>query len=282
MRKIALIGGDCRQIHAAATFQRAGFVPFVYGNDGASKAGFTAPYTLKETLEGAEAVLLPVPSVKKKGFLHAPHTEQPLSARALFDLLPREGTVFVWGRENCRIPDGYRTVDLAEDEILQNEYASITAQAALLIAMQASGRRLSDARCSVVGYGRIGKRLCRLAAAWGARVEVVTRQGSNRVLALGQGLTVKDPRSTALFSQSDLIFNTVPFPILDEKSFAQVPSHALYIELASRPGGIDPAFAAFLPIGFLSGAGLPGRICPESAGKALAQAVLLHLEVGAW
>ena len=66
MRKIALIGGDSRQISAACTLKTAGFTPFVYGNDTAAAVGFIAPYTLEETLAGAEAVLLAVPSVKKK------------------------------------------------------------------------------------------------------------------------------------------------------------------------------------------------------------------------
>lgn len=280
MRKIALIGGDSRQIYAAATLKKAGFTPFVYGNDGAAGAGVTAPYTMKETLADAEAVLLPVPSVKKKGFLNAPHTEESIACKDVWENVPRHATVFLWEREHCLPPDGMRTVDLAEDEILQSKNAAITAEAALLLAMRESKRQLAGSRMAVVGYGRIGKHLCRLASAWGASVAVVARQGRNRNLAQSQGFAVKDPSEQGLFSDTELIFNTVPVPFLNEKSFSSLQRDALYFELASQPGGIDPSCAPPLPV--IPAQGLPGKYCPQSAGRALAEAVMLHLEVEKW
>ena len=76
MRKIALIGGDCRQIHAATHLQKAGFTPFFYGNDLAAGHGFTAPYTLQETLKDAEALLLPVPGFQNQGCVPTPLFEK--------------------------------------------------------------------------------------------------------------------------------------------------------------------------------------------------------------
>lgn len=280
MQKIALIGGDSRQIHAAATLEKAGLTPFVYGNDGAANAGFTAPYTIKETLEGAKAVILPVPSVKKKGQINAPHSETEIPLPTVWQHLAPSTTVFLYGRENCKPPAQIHALDLAEDENLLEENAAITAEAALALAIESSGRVLRGAQCSVVGYGRIGKALSRLACAWGAKVTVVARQGSNCNLAQKSGFSVRDPQGSALFAGADLIFNTVPAPILTEKSFENTLPTALYLELASQPGGIAPL--ATIPIQRIHAPGLPGKYCPKSAGIAIGKCVLEHLGVKTW
>ena len=281
MQKIALIGGDSRQIHAAATLEKAGLSPFVYGNDGAANAGFTAPYTIKETLEGAAAVVLPIPSVRKKGQINAPHSETETKLESVWEHLMPNTTVFLYGKANCPPPSGVPAVDLAEDETLLIENAAITAEAALALAIQESGKVLSSANCAVVGYGRIGKVLCRLASAWGASVTVVARQGRSGSLAQKDGFSVRDPGEAALFSQADLIFNTVPAAILNEKSFQSVLPSALYLELASAPGGICRE-AKLPPIRQINAQGLPGNYCPKSAGIALANCVLGHLGVKTW
>jgi dipicolinate synthase subunit A len=139
---------------------------------------------------------------------------------------------------------------------------------------------LAGADVAVVGYGRIGKHLCRLASAWGARVTVAARRGRNCNLAQSQGFAVKDPSEQGLFSDAELIFNTVPVPILCEKSFLPHRKDALYVELASSPGGIDPTCTPPIPV--IAAQGLPGKYCPQSAGRALAEAVMLHLEVEKW
>lgn len=280
MRKIALIGGDCRQIHAAATLQEAGFLPFVFGNDGAAKEGFTAPYTLKETLADAEAALLPVPSVKKKGFLHTPLSEGSVSLTALTDAMPKSTAVFLWGVQNCPLPDSPRVVDLEKDEQLQTENALLTAEAALCLAMQHAKRSFCAARVAVVGYGRIGRALCRMAKALGAEVTVVAREGKSKEAARRAGFSLASPEETALFAETDLIFNTVPAPILAKNCFWGMPRHLLYLELASKPGVLTPDAATLLGQKVIDGAGLPGKFFPFDAGRRLAEAVLRHLEVG--
>lgn len=279
MRKIALIGGDCRQIHAAAAFQKAGFKPYVFGNDSAAKEGFIAPYTLKETLADAEAVLLPVPSIKKKGFLNTPYTEGSISLSSLTEYLSQNTTIFLWGKEDCLLPNRFQVVDLEKDEELIKENAILTAEAALCLAMQTSKRSIGAAKIAVVGYGRIGKALCRMASALGAEVTVVAREGKNKEMARQKGFLNCSPEKTSLFTNTDMIFNTVPAPVLTKSCFEGIPRHLLYFELASYPGGLDPQAVSFLSEKIVQGGGLPGKFFPVDAGALLARAVLGHLEV---
>ena len=278
MRKIALIGGDSRQIHAAEALQEAGFLPYVYGNDGAARAGFTAPYTMEETLLGAQAVVLPVPSVKKEGFLFAPHTERTIPLAVLETALPKDATVFLWDRKKWTPSTKGRVFDLKEDEILCLDNARTTAEAALTLALRESGLRFCDMHAAVVGYGRIARELSRLLLALGASVTVIARRKESRDAAEKTGAHALSLEKQALFSDADVIFNTVPAPILTEKSFADLRCGVPYIELASV-SGIAPQAMQKLRCRVVQASGLPGKFCPRSAGRHLAQAVLRRLEV---
>ena len=277
MRKIALIGGDLRQISAARTLQSAGFMPFVFANAPAAQAGFTAPYTLAETLDGADAVLLPVPSVKEKGLLHTPLSEITLSLAEFCRELHDKTTVFSWGG-HLPIPHSQRVVNLAEDEVLLTENARATAEIALLQAISHAGRAIFDSKAAVLGYGRIGSVLCRHLSSLGCPVKVGVRRENVRLEARKAGFSAFSLSDPALFSDVDLIFNTIPASVVDAKSLVALRRPACYLELASAPGGLSADAKSHPLLGVVDSAGLPGRFCPESAGKFLAQAVMCHLE----
>lgn len=274
MRKIALIGGDCRQIHAAVTLKQAGFCPFFYGNDRAANHGFTAPYTIQETLAGAEVLLLPVPTTKKEGCLHAPLFEKSIPLSLLADGVPRDCTVFLWGQEKSGMFAKHRIVDLSKDPICVGQNARATAEAALTVAMTHSQKAFFTAKCAVVGYGRIAGHLCANLLALGAEVRVGARREESRKSAQALGCAVFSPDDPRLFSGVDLVFNTVPEPILSQKQWKELSKEAVFVELASEPGGLA---GQSHPFSVVKAPSLPGRCCPKSAGQFLGQAVLRHL-----
>ena len=68
-------------------------------------------------------------------------------------------------------------------------------------------------------------------------------------------------------SKYDIIFNTVPFRILDEKILKNVKKGALIIDLASAPGGVDMDYAKQNRINVIWALSLPGKVAPLTAGK---------------
>ncbi len=283
MRKIALIGGDDRLLYAAATLRQAGFSPFFYGNEGASPMGFPAPYTLRETLADATAVLLGVPTEKRTGFLYAPHFEGEIQGATVASLVPPDATVFLWGAPKNGTFSRCRTYDLAQDEILVRQNARITAEAALILAMRESGKALFGTRSAILGFGRIAGQLSMNLLSLGGEVRVGARRQESRRSAALLGCSAFLPNDRALFSDVDLIFNTVPAPILSPETLSAIDKNAVFIELASPPGALGENKA---PCKVVDGASLPGRFCPKSAGEFLAHAVIgrLHAEgeVAAW
>ena len=118
----------------------------------------------------------------------------------------------------------------------------------------------------VVGWGRIGKHLCRLLRGYGAQVTVLSRKAAHLAEAASLGLSVLTSEGLAgKVRDFRLIFNTAPGMMVPPHIAADCQS-CLKIDLASVPGigGAD----------VIQARGLPGLHVPESAGKLIAQTVL--------
>ena len=70
-----------------------------------------------------------------------------------------------------------------------------------------------------------------------------------------------------------MIFNTAPYWLFDASVLEKFTPETLFIDLASAPGGIDPAAAERFGIRVISAQGLPGKYAPVSAGRFVGDAV---------
>ena len=74
----------------------------------------------------------------------------------------------------------------------------------------------------------------------------------------------------------DLIFNTVPFMILDSHTLARIApsgSDTIIIDLASLPGGVDLEACERMGLKAMRALSLPGRVAPKAAGEIIKNAV---------
>jgi dipicolinate synthase subunit A len=72
----------------------------------------------------------------------------------------------------------------------------------------------------------------------------------------------------------DAVFNTVPMIVLNEEMLGELRDGVPVIELASKPGGIDPVGAVRFGTRVISAQSLPGRVAPVTAGKIIARCIL--------
>ena len=162
---------------------------------------------------------------------------------------------------------GWRLLRVLQDEAYTQENAKLTAEGALFTAMARMNRALRGAQCLVIGYGRIGKALTSLLRAMGAMVTVAARREESRREA-GEN-SVPIPYIPNILPRMDVIFNTVPAPMLGEKELRNVKPSCVLIELASAPYGIDRDAVEALGLKAYLESGLPGRYCPLSAAETL-------------
>ena len=162
---------------------------------------------------------------------------------------------------------GWNLLRVLKDEVYTVENAALTAEGALFTAVARMNRALRGSQCLVIGYGRIGKALTGLLRNMGAMVTAAARREESRREAGENSVSISSMPN--ILPRMDVIFNTVPAPILGEKELRFVKPQCVMIDLSSAPYGIDrDAAEAFGLKAFLE-SGLPGRYCPLSAAETL-------------
>ena len=128
-----------------------------------------------------------------------------------------------------------------------------SAEAAIELALSQLPITLWESRCLLTGFGRCANPLARLLTVFGAQLTVCARSPKDLALARSFGLTALPlAQMDTLLPQQQLIFNTVPAPILGKEQLRLLPHDCLLIDLASGAGGIDHHarwdFAACTPL----------------------------------
>lgn len=154
-----------------------------------------------------------------------------------------------------------------------------TAEGAIQIAMEELPITLHDARVLVVGFGRLGRALAPRLRSLGARVWVSARRYEQRAAAESMGLGSEGvDRLPDWLCSYDLVFNTVPAPVLGVEELAALKEGALVIDLASRPGGVDMEAAAALGVRVIWALSLPGKVAPVTSGRYIKDTVYHIME----
>ena len=173
--------------------------------------------------------------------------------------------------------DGVRVINYAADPYFKAANALPTAEGAIMLAMENTGRTLRGMRTAVLGLGNIGTALCRALVSLGASVTVLCRSGNARGRA--ENLGAEPARFTpSVLRDCETVFNTVPAPVLDARMLSALPEGALVIDLASAPGGTDFAAARERGVRAILAPGLPARYAPRTAAKILKNTILTLLE----
>ena len=189
----------------------------------------------------------------------------------ILQMLPAGTTVF-GGNLNHPALAGYPVVDLLRDDEYLAKNAAVTAECALRVAYPLLPTVLPDTPALVIGWGRIGKCLCKLLTALGCPITIAARNPADRAMAAALGIAAVDiSQIPDILPGIRLLFNTVPAPILDADILGKY-IRCVKIDLASSPGlkGCDIVCAR----------GLPGQYAPESSGRLIAQTITRHFREG--
>ena len=199
-------------------------------------------------------LLLDVPSFTKPGILRGGE-----DFSALMEKLPNLRRIY--GGKLPPSQGEVRCIDLLDDPSYLAENAFITADCALRLCGLSLKSTWADSKVLVIGWGRIGKQLCRMLKALGTRVTVCARKAPDRALLSAFGYEAIEPEQ--LNGEGyDVIFNTAPNLHLEGAALSDCP---LPMDLSSQEGliGKDVIYAR----------GLPGIYAPLSSGKRIASIV---------
>ena len=158
------------------------------------------------------------------------------------------------------------------------ELLRATAEGCIGILLAERTRTLWGTNLLLLGFGPVGQALGARLAALGANVTVCARRAEQRALAESLGLRGAElARLAALAPAFDTVVNTIPAPVLTEPVLAALRPGSLIVDLASKPGGTDFAAAQRLGCKAIHALSLPAACAPDTAGEAVARAVLTIL-----
>ncbi len=278
-KNIWVVGGDPRQAALAALLADDGHSVHTYALD--QGEGMKCEPSVAGA-DRADCVVLPLPAMGADGKLNAPLAAKRHELKEVLDAL-RPGQLVCAGMvgKSLKKMAEERRLTL-RDYFAREELAVLnaipTAEGAIQIAMEEMPITLHDARVLVVGFGRLGRALAPRLRSLGARVWVSARRYEQRAAAESMGLGSEGvDRLPDWLCSYDLVFNTVPAPVLGVEELAALKEGALVIDLASRPGGVDMDAAA-LGVRVIWALSLPGKVAPVTSGRYIKDTVYHIME----
>lgn len=274
-----VLGGDRRQLYLAQSLAGDGYPVYTSCLGEETPPGCLGALSPAELAACCGILLLPLPAVRN-GALNAPLAPAPIPLDGEFARLflgkqvyggmlsPLLATSPLWEEV---APRDYYT---REELLLGNAF--LTAEGALGLAIHEYEGSLGGSRCLVTGFGRIGKALCTALKGLGAQVDCCARKP--RDFTVLRALGCRGLAYGRLERPYDVIFNTVPAPVLTAQALSRQRWGTLLLELASPPGGIDREAARRLGLRVVDAPGLPGRLSPKAAGELIKEAVYAMME----
>ena len=272
--KILVAGGDMRQVYCALRLSEEydtsiiGFDDEFIGDDISIKSA-----VLSEG-ESFDCIVLPVIPIEENGMLNSPCSAVSIDPLSISRILRPGGVIFA-GKVDERLRKifpGYEICDYLVREELSLKNAIPTAEGAVQLALEELPVTLNGLSVLIVGMGRIGTALAEILKGFGADVTAAVRNESGAAKARIHG--IKSVYTAKAGSDYGLVFNTVPSLVFDKEKLSAFGAKTLFIDLASKPGGIDFEAASELGIKAIWALGLPGKTAPVTSGEIIAESIL--------
>jgi len=280
--KICVLGGDMRQIYAAREMCKNGYEVSVYGLEGDTGDAVKST-SLQGAVSGAKLILLPLPYSTDGIRICSPLSLKEIRIEELC-LYIEKGQVIAGGKLSNSFCDYLKLrecefFDYYDCERLSIMNAVPTAEGAISIALSEMKTTLFGSRSAVLGYGRIGRVLARMLNDFNSEVTVFAR--SEAALAWAEAEGCKGVNIYDLGKKIDgfeLVVNTIPFIVLNRGVLEKTNEETVFIDLASKPGGIDFDYAKKLGRKVFWALSLPGKTAPVTAGKLIAECITEKLK----
>ncbi len=183
----------------------------------------------------------------------------------IFDNIDSDTLVFSGNEEKIKEFYNGKVIDYSKGEKFLQKNAYLTAEATISVYHAITNLSIKDKKALVLGYGRIGKYLCRIFSSLGAKMFVYARREETKREICIDGYT---PEGLDFINESDLVINTVPHIIVGKEYTNCVSNKAVFIELASVPGGFEDKSKVY------NGGGLPGKILPNSSAELIYDTII--------
>jgi dipicolinate synthase subunit A len=272
--KIAIVAGDRREQEIARCAVASGAKVHAYGfpwPDGGI-AGVTLEKNAADCLDGADFALFPIPGIAPDGALFAPQCpERIIPDHAMLAAMHKPAHIILgWADVNLKRHCEALGISIHEyewDDDLMLLRGSAIIEGMLRVIIENTDITIHRAKICLVGQGTIGALATNRLYALGARLHVAARNPIQRAAAIAAGAEAYELHELVdVFPDTDIVISSVPAQIVKGDLLERLPKHALLVDLAAPPGGIDRDAASRLGLKFVWARGLGSR-APVTVGR---------------
>ena len=273
--RVIFLGGDVRQKYASDYLCKNGI-------DSKHYLDFTLDSELIEEINEAQAIVFPLPISNDGVFLNG-------TCKVLLrDVLNKvsKTQIILGGKIPIEIYSllslqKNKIIDYNNDEFFAVQNALLSSEGAIFYAKQKINKSIHGSNIAILGFGRIGKILSYLLNVQGAKITVYTRKELDCAWSKLIGFNTRQIKNSSHQEQNngeiikyDLIFNTIPFHIINEDFIKTISQDSIIIDLASFPYGIDEELINKYNLEYYKEPGIPGRYAPQSAGEIIGATIM--------
>jgi dipicolinate synthase subunit A len=248
---IAVVGGDRREQEIARRAARSKAKVKAYGFPWpqAGIAGVEYTENAARAIKGAHFGLFPIPASAGDGSLFAPAVPEKIVPEETFLRPMAKGAHIFLGVARPELKNAAQALGITlheyeYDVALMYLRGPAIVEGALKAIIENTDITIHRSHICVVGQGTIGSLLARTLVLLGAHVQVAARNPVQRAAAQAVGASsLKLDQLQHLMPKLDILISSVPVQIVDAGLLALLPSHALVVDVAAPPGGIDLAAA---------------------------------------
>lgn len=253
--EILVAGGDLRQIYAYKILSKHyKTVKFALTNDNIKI----------DKLKKYDVLVLPTVITTDGVHLNAPFCNEKIEISELANVV-KSGGVVIGGKfnedEREIFNEKFTIVEYPDRNDFAIRNAIPTAEGALQVAMEELPCVINGLKTLVLGYGRVGKVVAETFRSAGAKVCVAARKSED--LALCQAMKIEKKKILQALKHPqdfELIINTIPHLVVDKKVLDRINKNCLVIDLASKPGGVDFAYAKQIGVQVVWALSLPPEV----------------------
>jgi dipicolinate synthase subunit A len=271
---IAIVAGDRREQEiarlAAETGAKVRAFGFPWPEGGIP--GVRLMSDAKSAFNGADVALLPIPGIAPDGALFAPHCPTRIvpDRETLGGMRRPAHIILGWTDSNLRAHGealGITFHEYEKDTDLMLLRGPAIVEGLLRVMIENTDITLHNSNICVVGQGTIGTLVTRALRSLGAHVHVAARNKVQRAAAHADGAQAHTLEELpALAPRLDALVSTVPVQIVGRSVLEKLPKHALLVDLAAPPGGIDRDASQALGLRFVWARGM-GTRAPITVGR---------------
>lgn len=290
-KKIAVIGGDMRQIYLSNMLANK-YQVSIFGNDHEELIGnVSREKTLEEVLQNSEIVICPIPFSKDGEHIFVANSKEKILYKDLFSLLTKEQKILSGPYKEevleCANDNNIHLIDIVSTYEFSILNSIPTAEGILSMMIESLGITLSGSRCLVLGYGRCGMAIANLTKKMNMNVYVASVNDEELIMA-----KIRDYNTLKIHENKLLYVDYLNEEFLDDSNFFinlerfnyvinTIPARLININLTKK---IDDYI--FIDIAniynddknrFINARGIPGKYSPKTAAKIISAIVEKHI-----